>query len=645
MATAPPALLHLGKDVPLNHAWGPVRGLGGENQAYGYGESIERLTPGQVQERISGLRQMVEALHKSGVRWVTPYVCAMTLNGNQDKRTGFWDFYDHWNEYIPLGLGTRPVSDPFNWLQREADGTPLIYYKYQGDFYPPFKSTNHRYSACWHSDGWSAWLCEVIRFVAKCGYDGVFVDNGTSQRCHCNRCLDLFREYLKTEYMPEKAMPLFGMPAEKVNWPGRDQFLLNAEVNRFWCNTLRDEMARLKKTGSRELGREFMVFPNGGRPGFIQGGLKDADFVMFEKTSGEYGTNPGLVLNPVLPDIFVRACNDNIFDYKFVQCLRQRVKPIILSRGGYPKELPHLVLNRNSARLGMAECGAFSGGGGFLLRPRFDVYHDALNEYRRFFETHPSLYAGMDSYAQVGVLACAEQDWLGNTRHMADVKLLSDILADSHILFDLASELQLKREVLSRYSFVVAPRLVAVSESQLSVLADYVRKGGHLVVVDEFATKNETLVQRDTNGKEYKFLMGAAADRRGSGFVSVCNDLETVPGLLGRSAVLACPDNRTGSQVKVNAFSAIDRKSGRLVLHFVDYNVQLGVEAPEPKTINDIQASVPLPAGMKVISARCFAPDKAEPEVVAVHCVDGRVRFNLPALRIYSVVELQVEEK
>ncbi|MDD4869690.1 MAG: hypothetical protein PHR77_03955 [Kiritimatiellae bacterium] len=645
VATAPPVLLHLGKDVPFNHGWGPVKALGGENQAYGYGESIERLTPDQVRERITGLQQMVGALHKSGVRWVTPYVCAMTLDGNRDKRTGFWDFYDHWEDYRPLGLGPKPGSDPFEWLQREPDGTPHFYYKYQGDFYPPFKTNNHRYSACWRTEGWSTWLCEVIRFVAKCGCDGAFVDNGTSQRCHCNRCLKLFRERLKVGYTPEQIRQLFGGSVENVNWPGKDQVLLNAEVNRFWCDTLRDEMAKLKKTGSQELGREFIVFPNGGRPSFIQGGLRDADFVMFEKTSGEYGSNPGLVMNPVLPGVFIRAYNDNIFDYKYVQCLRRRVRPIILSCGGYPKELPHQVLNPNSARLGMAECGAFSGGGGFLLRPKFDVYHDALNEYRRFFETHPTLYTGLDSYGQVGVLAFAEQDWLDNRRHMSDAESLAGILADSHVLFDLVPELQLNRDVLSRYSFVVAPKLVAVSESQLAVLADYVKKGGHLILVDEFATKNETLSARELENGNWKFLKGLTAGQSQKwedGRVSRCSNLEAVPGLMSNASVLTCSDKTVGPHVKVNAFSVMTGMSGRLILHVVNYNTQLGVVAPDPAVIDGIQIDIPLPAKTKVASARCFAPDEAESQSVSVRCDDGHARFKLPPLRIYRVVELQL---
>ncbi|MBT4823041.1 MAG: hypothetical protein HON70_45465, partial [Lentisphaerae bacterium] len=356
VASAPPALLHLGKDVPFNHGWGPVRALGGENQAYGKGDDIARLSAAEVQKRITALQVLGKQLHATGVRWITPYVCAMTLNGDPERRSGFWGFYDHWKEYERLGLSSKPNADPFQWLQLTKEGEPRIYYgyKYPEEFYPPFKE-NHRFAACWRADGWKTWLADVIRFVARCDFDGVFVDNGTSQRCECPRCLAAFRNFVSERYAPAETKRLFGHSSKTLSFPGKDASLLKAEIQRFWCRTLAEQMASLKRIGSDALGREFIIFPNGGRPAFIQRGLAETDFVMFEKSHGEYGTHPGTVLVPVVDGISARACNDNIFEYKFVQSLHSRVRPIILSRPGYPQRQPWFVLNHNAARLGIAE--------------------------------------------------------------------------------------------------------------------------------------------------------------------------------------------------------------------------------------------------------------------------------------------------
>ena len=488
VSTAPPTLLHLGKDVAFNHGWGPVKALGGENQAYGKGDDVARISPQEVAERIEGLRHMVDGLHAGGVRWVMPYVCAMTINGNTDERTGFWDFYDHWDTYRVLGLGPRP-DDPANWLQRNADGTLKQYYRYQGDYYPRFDPPNHRYAACWNTEGWRTWLCEVIRFAAKCGYDGAFVDNGCSSRCQCGRCLAAFRQHLKTAYSPSQRQALFGnMDPDQVTFDVEPNSPLDAAVHRFWCETTSDLMATLKQVASEERGREFAIFPNGGRPSFIQRALCDADFVMFEKSHGTYGTHPGMVFSPVFDGVKLRAYNDNILEYKFVQCLRKRVKPIILSRPGYPQSHPWLRMNANAARLGMAECGALSGGGGFLLRPRFDIYHDASNDYREFFELHPDLFAGMDSYAPIAVLACPEQDWLGHRAHMSAVRAVTGVLSEAHVLFDYVSEARLTADVLARYDAVVVTDLRYVGQEQLAAIEHYVRDGGKLLFTEDLAS-------------------------------------------------------------------------------------------------------------------------------------------------------------
>ena len=649
VATAPPTLLHLGKDVPFNHGWGPVKALGGENQAHGRGDDIARLSPEQVRERIEGLRKMVAALHKSGVRWVTPYICGMTVNGDPERRTGFWGFYDHWNDYRPLGLAARPPADPVRWLQRHPDGKRRIYYGYDftKGYYPPFR-TNHRCAACWRTDGWRTWLSEVVRFAARCGHDGVFVDNANSQRCMCTRCLAAFREFLGKRFTPERARRFFGdVSPDKITFPTeREQRStpLYAEMQRYWCETVREELAELKDVGTAELGREFIIFPNGGRPTFIQRALMDTDFVMFEKSHGEYGTHPGLVLSPVIEGVKLRAYNDNIFEHKFVQCLRRRVRPIILSRAGWPSRPPWRMMNPNAARLGMAECGAFSGGGGFLLRPYFGVYHDALNEYRRFFETHPSLYAGFDSYAQVAVLACPEQSWLGNAAHLASVRVLTRALTKAHVLFDYVSEARLTEAVLRRYTTVVAAELRVVPDGQLLALTRYVEKGGRLLLAGDFATLDDAKAERKPAAAERAALLAVPEGTQrawGRGIVRRCPTVETVPGVLGTAAsVLSCPDAQVGPHVKVNAFRTVREAPGRLVVHVVNYNVPLGIDADPPTPVAGIELSIPLPEGTQAALARVHAPEEARPAPVAVRTANGRARLRLPTLRIYRVVEL-----
>lgn len=629
VGTAPPTLLHLGKDVALNHGWGPVKSLGGENVAYGRADYVTRLTPKQLDQRIATLRELTGELRQAGVRWVMPYICAMTINGNHDKRTGFWDFYDHWDEYRSLGLGPRPESDPFTWLQRNPDGSPRMYYRYSGDHYPSFDAPNHRYAASWHAQGFRGWMREVVRFLAKCDFDGCFVDNGTSQRGIGPLALDEFKQYLQDEFGAENAQRLLGIDdIEAVAFPSKAGTPLFAEMNRFWCATIREQMAFIKRVGTEELGREFAVFPNGGRPAYIQRALTDTDFVMFEKSHGEYGSHPGLALVPVFDELKLRAYNDNIFEYKFVQSLRQRVKPLVLSRPGYPVRKPWAMLNENAARLALAECAAFSGGGGFLLRPNFTVYHDVLNSYRRFFETHPSLYAGLDSYATLGVLAWPEQEWYGNATHLPAVRQVTDVFTEARLLFDYVPESQTTLEMLSRYEAVVAADTSHVSDEQMATLTEYVKGGGKLITIGEFASHKPTLQERSPES-----LGGLSARIE-------CQGVEELVKALGTSPPIAAADSLEQRHVKINAFA----KDQRIVVHVVNYNVPLGVDPLPPTEMKDIEVEIPLRSGMRCSKAVGYAPDDPEPVQLAVRNLSGKALLTLPALRVYQVVELTVDE-
>ncbi|NLF19729.1 MAG: hypothetical protein GX595_21060 [Lentisphaerae bacterium] len=645
VATAPPALLHLGKDVVFNHAWGPVRALGGENQAYGHGEAITRLSPEEAAARLDGLRQMVAALHEAGVRYVTPYICGMTLNGDPQRRSGFWEFYDHWDDYRGLGLGPRPAQDPLEWLQRNADGTPRLYYRYDIDagFYPPFKD-NHRYAACWHTTGWRTWLLEVVRFVARTGCDGVFVDNGCSQKSRSPAALAAFRAFLKERWTAAQARDLLGIAdLDAAAFPGdRDEGLAAVEMQRFWCATLRDQMAAIRAAGTAELGRDFVVFPNGGRPSEIQAALSDTDFVMFEKSIGEYGTNPGLVLQPVFDGVTLRVINDSLFDLLFVRSLRSRVRPIILTRGGYPSTRPEWVLNPDAARLGMAECAAFSGGGGFLLTPRFDAYHDALNDLRAFIEGHPDLHAGLLPWTDTAVLALAEQVWHGNSDHMGQVRRLTPLLADAHVRFDLLPESRLDAAALSEAGVVVACAARVLAESHLQALARFVDAGGRLVVAGAFADQDEYRRDRPALPAPLAGLRDLADGqslRAGAGeILRADSDEALVDRLAPRGLALTRDGGRPAPGVRVASYRSPDGQ--RLVLHLVNYHVPLGVDPPPVEAVADLSLAVPLPAGRTLRGFRVLSSDVPGALPAEVTLAEGIATVRLPQLRIHAVVEL-----
>ncbi|NUQ63680.1 MAG: hypothetical protein HUU20_14480 [Pirellulales bacterium] len=660
ISQGPPTLLHLGKDVPFTHNWGPIQALGGENQAYGrrkpYADQdyIRRLSPEETGQRITDLKKLADGLHKAGVTWVTPYICSMTIGGHPERRAGFWEFLDHWDEYRPFDLGSRPATDPIQWLQVAPDGKPVFFYTFEGDFYPAYEP-NIRYAVCQNRPEWRYWTEKIVENIARCGFDGVFVDNAGSLRCHCGVCREKWQTWIQGRYTADERQRLFGSESPEMS-DGKQPGLLWAETCRFRCASLAEHLKAIADAGRRITGKPFVVFPNGGekRPEHILHIYPEADLIMFERSVGPHGTHPGMVLRPVVEDIRVKKYNDNVFEYKFVQCLRRKVRPILLTRPGYnvpTSERKLLEMNLASAALGNAEAAAFGGGGGFLQRVDPELMQ-VQKQFRDFFERHAALYEGLNSHADAAVVVLPDLAWLdGNGRHPLEVRKATGNLLDGHVLFDYLIADQVTAENLARYAAVVLPRVSHLAANQAEALRRYVEAGGVLVVTGtppEFNEKGERparppladLIDPATTAKPLATsqvgkgttVVAAALPAEGAKLV------EWIEGAAGRQvSAIAGPETPARSKVRVNVF----RQPGkaRYVVHMVNYNVPLGVEDRGPEVQGPIELSLRLPGITSAPKARCYDPQGRESEISA-QVRDGKIRLAIPELRIYKVVEV-----
>ncbi|NLO05924.1 MAG: hypothetical protein GX131_08875 [candidate division WS1 bacterium] len=651
VATAPPTLLHLGKDVVMSHNWGPIQGVGGENQAGGKGDAIRRLTPEETWERYRQLEAMVDGLHAAGVRWVMPYICSVTIGGHHERRTGFWEFYDHWDEYREFGLPPRPELDPADWMQRLPDGTMKPTYGSKPDvdeFYPAYEP-NLRYAACVNNPGWRTWIDAVVRLVAAVGYDGAFIDNGSTQQCYCEFCTAKYQDYLRERYTDAEIATLFGAPAGQVPLsvqPRSEEPLALGwvESQRFWRESIYDHQQAMKRAGE-EVSDHFILFPNGGhnRPETVNVSYRDTEFVMYELSIGDYGTNPGRVRSRIVDDIYMNVRNNNIWELKYTQATRNGVSALLLTRGGYPGTRAPWALNELTAALGHAESAAFGSGAGFLLRPSWAEYGDVLNQSRTFFETNADLYTGLVPYAQIGVAAFGSQSFYENDKHSATVEQLVEELTVEHVLFDLLTEEAFVPEVLAQFDTVIFPNVRYATSEQIAALEGYVRDGGRAIIIGPTPTHDER-VQPLSEADLPEMLRGEPTDTgattlgAGEWLRLRVMPLEGLGELLSGEgeALSIAPDASLG--VRFNAFINPDADSP-LVLHVVNYDTPLGAE-PEPLVPHrNIALSVPLPEGAEVTGVRAFSPD-ADPQDLPFQVGADGLHVTLPELRVYTMLRV-----
>lgn len=651
ISQAPPTLLHLGKDVPFTHNWGPIQALGGENQAFGkrkpYAkeDDIRRLSPAETHERIADLTQLASDLHRAGARWVTPYICSMTIGGHPQRRAGFWEFYDAWDEYQAFGLGPRPAADPLQWLQVDANGKPVFFYSFQSDFYPPYEP-NIRFAACQNHPEWRMWTERVVENIARCGFDGVFVDNAGSLRCWCAICREKWRTWLDGRYSTAEREALFGAADPEMGEP-RQPGLLWAETQRFRCACLQEHLRAIADAGQRITGKRFLVFPNGGekRPEHIVHIYADADWIMYERSLGPNGTHPGMVLRPIVEDLALKKYNDNIFEYKYVQCLRRNVRPILLTRPGYnlPKaERALLEMTVASAALGNAEAAAFGGGGGFLQRADPGLMQ-VQRQYRQFFERHATLYEGLDSLADVAIVMLPDLAWLkGTTEHQLEARKATQSLLDAHVLFDYVIADQVTLENLSKYAAVLLPRVSHLTDDQARALCRYVESGGILVMTGagpEFDDRGRPLASPLAELFAISPGESEAVRQLGKGAVhAVARPSQWLETDVGRAfSTIVGPGASALAKVRVNAFRQPD--AVRYVIHLVNYNVPLGITGGDPETQRDIELALALPGIATAARLRCYDPQGGTTEAPA-EIKDGKVRFKVAELSIYCVIEV-----
>ncbi|HPA46453.1 MAG TPA: beta-galactosidase trimerization domain-containing protein [bacterium] len=187
---SPPDLYHLGYQIPVKGALGPT---------YGHelftDDILHFYEIPQEYERVEGILRKMRA---AGVDRIIPYVFTMAFFGHPETRTGFFHFYDQWEEYRAMGLGPKPAADPSLWSQlRGPDplgGGP---------------SEVFHYTPCVNNPGWIDFVNLSAREIGRIGYDGMFFDVNT-QFCACPHCQEKFDMYLLEKYGRKGLREIFG---------------------------------------------------------------------------------------------------------------------------------------------------------------------------------------------------------------------------------------------------------------------------------------------------------------------------------------------------------------------------------------------------------------------------------------------------
>ncbi len=613
-----PDLLHLGKDVPMSHNWGPIAGWGGENQytgGAGREAYLRRLSPDEVQARLESIRDFTARAHAAGVDKIMPYVCGMTIGGDPERRLGFWDFYDHWDDYAArFKLGPKP-ADPSTWLQRLPDGKPLFIYQRDTSSYAP----SFRWATCMNNPGWRQWMAAVVRLAAEAGHDGVFPDNSYC-RCYCEHCRAAFARFAAARGRPQATMVT-------ETEGGYDWYL----TQEFWIDSIARWLEDMRAEG-RKVRPGFGIFPNFGTlPGY-QRLATACDYQMgegafFGFSRGGFGQiwfhpGPGEERRRIVEDIFVTRLLDNIFELRYTAAAGGRPGYVVLTRGS---------AGDAAISLSWAETAAF--GSGAALYGRRDASTELYQRWRAFLKRHRALYVGLKAHVRVGLAFWPKQAFHENFAHVAAVRDLAKALDAAHFVHRMVTEEEVEAGAFADVELLLVPRLDYLSAAAAGQLREFAAKG------KLFWSGPPARHAHDHTELPADQRLDAVATQVGEKPSEVA---EAVVRALGESVRITpglTDDQLPGLRCEVRR----DDAGRRLVVHALNYrvtpNANRGAVIPAP----EVPLRVPLPAGWTVRAATVCGPDAIEPQPVEVLCRDGAAWLTLRDLITYQVVELRCD--
>jgi hypothetical protein len=653
---APPDILHLGHAVPLNSVFGPTADYSGFNP---------KLVPAEeILSRKEELRQFVARLHQAGVSKVIPYINPSILGGDHVKRQGFFGFYDHWEDYAALGLEAKPSRAPELWMQRE-----------RRSFAPWEPELNYplwRYQPCPNEPAWLQYQTAVVRLIAECGYDGVFVDDCIME-CRHNHCAERFTDFLQARYKPEVLQRVFQAdwsldPSETYRATDACARLRNAEKYLFWQNSIANLLTELSRVG-RETQPDFFVVPSWGASARVSGA---AGRVRSGKSSAVWQrAATWQLLEEDHPAGY--ASPDDIISYLLQHNygLALGVRPIILSYGTTARQI----------ELGYAEAAA--GGGGAYAQAGAE-YPEIRSKWRAFFQANRDLFAGFQLTAPVGLIFSFDEPRYANDEHLRQVFAIARILYGLHIPFAAVPAELLSNSQLVRHEVLIAPRLQHLSEAQLTHLESFVHKGGRLLI-DSWCSVRDLLdlprqtpfpganvIQRDQMPPHLPAGQGGIFQISSFEQLVPQREFDVVDALdIGKHAAfearikeiaVQAPDrkladrlhqwltNLAGSElalaegardVHTVPYERFGDRRGSLIVHAVRYAAATCGGDDSVIKAAPVRLSVPLPPGWELERA-CVRQPEGRPVPVYAIVGSNRVRCELPSFEFYSMLELKL---
>jgi hypothetical protein len=520
---------------------------------------------------------------------------------------GFFKFYrDLWNE---KELGPKPVADPMELLEKNADGTPIVNdnYKIGG---------MKEYWGCLLNPHWRAVLKAWLRRGIQRGADGFIANYFYRHNCLCPHCKAGFKEYMAQRFTPEELNQKFHISnlrehefKEIVAWHDpKESTPLRREMLRFSQIATKNAFDEVFIRYGRSLKRNLIVAQwnhlgnfnqiNGDERCMLPSELwgKGEDYFWYSTDGAACYTDlaEGYLGEGTLQARYIRGAFDD--------------KPFTLGK-----------YESTRIRVAIAELAANGGAPmGFYANFKDPMARAEIVRYYRFLARYDVIYRGNRPYSEAVLSFPRNRVHEGDVEAVQSFWKLGSQLLDQHLLFEV------KPDPLSN-----TPLQWGEARGQ--------QGSNRFSGFDRHAKTAEAVVA--TSGQPDTPLQWGVKE---SGRVTQPNASE-----MSRLSRFDAPTT-------VRVAASRPAQGDEIDLHFVNYNrteppekksAGGGIKDEKPIAVSAIKADFVLPPGGSARQLTVITPESPEPVTLAFALENGRVTFTMPEFLVYAVARIELERE
>lgn len=358
--------------------------------------------------------------------------------------SGFFQFYrDHWDEKL---LGPRPVKDPLELLERNADGTPIVNNSYS-------IGGMKEHWGCLNNPNWRKVLKAWVKVGIERGIDGYVSNYYYRHNCLCEHCQAGFRTYLKNRFEPVELADKFAIRdidkhtfTEIGGWHNpKESTLFKRETLRFSQIACKEAYDDVFVKHGRSLKKDLILAQwnhlgdfnqiNGDERCMLPKELwgRDEDYAWYSTGAAASSTDfaKGHYGEGTLQARYLRGAFDN--------------KPFTLGK-----------YENTRIRVAIAELAANGGAPlGFYAIFKDALARKEITRYYQFLAKHDALFRASRPAGEVLLLFPRTRVHEGDVESVALFRQRGKELLDQHVLFDVLPDDLLTPTLRERYSTII----------------------------------------------------------------------------------------------------------------------------------------------------------------------------------------------